>query len=267
MNRPFFWASAILLLLPGIPTTRATESAVQQANAWISGQSIAPELLSYRKLSSGPAYTPAPEDSASIIGAITNSQLLVDMLFDSRIDSRVFALAVERSLRLKGPQAFFGEVARRYQEKQEWLLFPLHKRLFTELNQRHCVVDAIFISEADMPVSEAFDTMHRIINDLKAAKSWDAAFEQYSRNLRTEMQLELGPITQSVSVSKLGKFGPVILCERSRPEETFVSDVVPPDHRSALLKGAQGEVFLTHDPPRSRVVLYRVREVYLPRTQ
>jgi hypothetical protein len=81
------------------------------------------------------------------------------------------------------------------------------------------------------------------------------------------MQVPVGAGSQSVSISKLGKFGPVMLCERSRPEETFVSDVVPSDHRSALLKGAQGEVFLTHDPPRSRVVLYRVREVYIPRTQ
>jgi hypothetical protein len=266
MNR-LILAAALIIILAGSTQANATESASQQVNSWSQGQPIAVELLSYRKLAHGAAYTPAPEDSTSIIGTITNAHLLVAMLFDSRIDPRVFALTVERALRLSGPQSFFGEVARRYQEKPEWLLFPLHKRLYTEMKERHAVVEAVFISESDMPVAQAMSTMRRIITDLQSAKSWEDAFDQYSRTLRTEMDLGSAGAPSVVSISKLAKFGPVILCERTRADETFVSDLLPSEHRSALLKGAAGEVLLTHDAPHSRIVLYRVREAYVPRPE
>jgi hypothetical protein len=252
-------------------TLSATPSTVlEQANHWEPSQPIPAGLLRYRKSGRGPTYIRDPEDSASIIAGITNGPLLVEMVFDSRIDDRVFEQTVDRALHLAGPQSFFGDVGRRYHEKPEWLLFPRHKRLFTEANQRHSVVDAIFIGESEMPVRDAFETLRRMINDLQLGKSWEAVFNEYSLRLRSEIHMGASlPVSATnekpVTVSKVSQFGPVVLCERPGPDETLVFDLLPRDHRMALLKGAQGEVLLIQDPPRRRVILYRVREVYVPK--
>src|SRR6266404_7200987 len=85
-------------------TSWATESLLLQANAWSAGQPIPQEWLAYRKTAPGAAYVPAPDDSGTIIAAITNKPLLVEMLFQTDIDDRVFAAVVDRALHWTGPQ-------------------------------------------------------------------------------------------------------------------------------------------------------------------
>ena len=238
---------------------------VQQANAWSSGKPVPVELLAYRRSGSGASYTPAAEDTSSVIGAITNTPLLMEMLFNPKIDERVFAQVVSRALHLSGPKTFLNDVYHRYQQHAEALLFPAHKRLFIELNQRHALVDAIFINEADMPATNAMQTMQRMIGDMQTGKSWDAVYHEYSSNLRS--QLDVGLASGPVSVSKVSRFGPVILCDQTKPTQTYVSDPLPREHREALLQRAEGEVILVHDPARRRVVLYRVRELYVPKPE
>lgn len=263
MSRGLFFGCLSIMIFTSAPRAGATESVVQQGNGWSRSQPIPVDLLTYRKSGFGAAYTPAPEDTSSVIGAITNSALLVEILFDPRLDGRVFASVVDRALRLIGPQSFFGEIGRRYQQKPEWLLYPPHKRLFAEMQQRHAVVDAFFISQSDMPENEAMETMQKLISELQSGKTWEGVFSQYSQSLRGDAGLAIAG-DKAVSVSKVSKFGPVILCEGTSASETLVSDPLPKEHRAALLAGAQGQVLLTGDPPRRRVVLYRLREVYLP---
>src|ERR1044071_3493082 len=157
MNRAFVLLSALLPLLCGI--SAATESMVQQANAWTPGKPVPAELLGYRRSGFGASYTPGADDTSSVIGAVTNTPLLMEMLFNPKIDDRVFSQVVSRSIHMSGPKAFLNDVYRRYQQHAEALLFPMHKRLFVELNQRHALVDAIFINEADMPATNGLQTM------------------------------------------------------------------------------------------------------------
>jgi hypothetical protein len=222
-------------------------------------------LLTYRRSGSGASYTPGADDTSSVIGAITNAHLLMEMLFNPKIDDRVFSQVVSRAIHLSGPKTFLNDVYHRYQQHAEALLFPMHKRLFIELNQRHALVDAIFINEADMPATNALQTLQRMIGDMQNGKSWDAVYNEYSLSLRS--QLDVGLASGPVSVSKVSRFGPVVLCEQTRPEQTFVSDPLPKEHRDALLQRAEGELMLIHDPARRRVVLYRVRELYIPKPE
>jgi len=264
MNNGSFYAVA----LAGLLTTGAggaTSPIMQQANSWTAGQPLPRQLLDYRKTGFGAAYIPGKEDSSSVIGSITNSAVLLEMIFDTRIDARVFAETVNRALHLEGPQAFFDQVKHRYQQHAQMLLFPLHKRLFIEMNQRHAMVDAMFISETEMPAEQAHATLRQMISDMQAGKSWEAAYSESSRNLRSDVGMDVGSAGTPVTISKVSRFGPVILCEQTKPEETLVSDPLPKEHRAALLQRAPGEVLLIGDPARRRVVLYRVREVYVPK--
>ena len=122
------------------------------------------------------------------------------------------------------------------------------------------MIDAMFIGETEMPADQAHQTLRQMISEMQAGKSWDAVYADYSRKLRSD----LGPTGATVTMSKVSRFGPVVLCEQTKPEETFVSDPLPKEHRTALLQRAQGEVLLIGDPARRRVVLYRVRELYVP---
>src|SRR2546423_1842187 len=264
MNNGLFYAVA----LAGLLTTGArgaTSPIMQQANSWTAGQPLPRQLLDYRKSGLGEVYIPGTDDSSSVIGRITNSAVLLEMLFDTRIDPRVFAETVNRALHLEGPQAFFDQVKHRYQQHAQMLLFPLHKRLFIEMNQRHTMVDAMFISETEMPADKAHATLRQMISDMQAGKSWEAVYSEYSRNLRSDVGMDLGAGATPVTISKVSRFGPVVLCEQTKPEETLVSDPLPKEHRAALLQRAPGEVLLIGDPARRRVVLYRVREVYVPK--
>ena len=265
MNNGLFYAAALAGFLTAAGASGATPPILQQANSWTPGQPLPRQLLDYRKTGSGAAYIPGAEDSSSVIGAITNSPLLIEMAFDTRIDPRVFAEVVNRALHLEGPQAFFDQAKRRYQKHAEMLLFPLHKRLFIEMNQRHVIVDAMFIGETEMPGHEAYATLRQVIADLQAGKTWDTVYAEYSRNLRTDLGMDVGSAGRSITISKVSRFGPVILCEQTGPEDTIVSDPLPREHRAALLQRAPGEVLLIADPARRRTVLYRVREVYVPK--
>jgi len=238
---------------------------VQQANAWTPGKPVPDELLTYRRSGSGAAYIPGADDTSSVVGSITNTALLMEMLFNPKIQDRVFSQVVSRAIHLQGPKAFLNETYHRYQQHAEALLFPMHKRLFMELNQRHALVDAIFINEADMSPTNALQTMQRMIGDMQSGKTWDSVYNEYSSSLRS--QLDVGLAQGPVSISKVSRFGPVVLCEQTKPAQTFVSDPLPKEHRDALLQRAEGEVMLVHDPARRRVVLYRVREVYIPKPE
>ena len=265
MNNGLFCAAALAGLLTAAGAASAAPSIVQQANSWVPGQPLPRQLIDYRKTGSGAAYIPGAEDSSSVIGAITNSALLIEMAFDTRIDPRVFAEVVNRALHLEGPQAFFDQAKHRYQKHAEMLLFPLHKRLFVEMNQRHTVVDAMFIGETEMPAHEAYATLRQVIADLQAGKTWETVYSEYSRSLRSNLGMDVGSAGKFVTISKISRFGPVILCEQTGPEDTIVSDPLPREHRAALLQRAPGEVLLIADPARRRTVLYRVREVYVPK--
>jgi hypothetical protein len=265
MNRAFLIAPIAVTLLASTAAISPAKAAgavaptlLEQANLWQAGQPIPPGLLEYRK----------PGGVPSIIAGITNAPFLVELAFDSRTAERVFGQAVDRALHLAGPQNFFDDVGRRYQDKPEWLLFPRHKRLFTEANQRHVVVDAMFIGESEMPVRDAFEALRHMINDLQSGKSWDGVFSEYSLRLRSEIQMGASSLPSTkekpLTMSKVAQFGPAVLCERTGSDERFVSDILPPEHRAALLKGGPGEVLLIQDAEHRRVVLYRVRELYLP---
>src|SRR6267143_221899 len=128
MNKGLFYAGVLAGLLTTVGGWGATPLIVQQANSWTAGQPLPRQLLDYRKTGFGAAYIPGTEDSSSVIGRITNSAVLLEMLFDTRIDARVFEETVNRALHLEGPQAFFDQVKHRYQQHAQMLLFPLHKR-------------------------------------------------------------------------------------------------------------------------------------------
>jgi hypothetical protein len=261
MNRAFvlILTSFALLLMDSI--VRASEPIVQQANAWRPGQPVPVELLAYRKADTGQTYMPSAQDTLTVIGSITNTPLLLEMLFNPKIDDRVFAQVVSQALRLSGPKMFLNDAYRRYQRQAEALLFPMHKRLFYELNQRHAMVDAIFINEVDMPAQEGFATLRQMIADMQAGKSWDNVYSTYSSNLKSEVDFG----GAKVVLSKVSRFGPVILCEQKQGDQTFVSDPLPKEHRTVLLQRAEGDLVTIHDPERRRVVLYRVRELYVPK--
>jgi hypothetical protein len=240
---------------------RASDPIVQQANAWRPGQPVPVELLAYRKADTGQTYMPSAQDTSTVIGSITNAPLLLEMLFNPKIDDRVFSQVVSRAIHLGGPKTFLNDAYRRYQRQAEALLFPMHKRLFIELNRRHAMVDAIFINEADMPAAEGFATLRQMIADMQAGKSWDNVYSTYAANLKSEV--EFGGA--KVVLSKVSRFGPVVLCEETKADQTFVSDPLPKDHRAVLLQRAEGDLVTIHDPDRRRVVLYRVRELYVPK--
>ena len=263
MSKGLLFALILAGILRSLSAWSATPSIVEQANRWTPGQPLPRQLIDYRKTGFGATYIPGAEDSSSVIGQVTNSAVLIAMLFDTRIDPRVFAETVNRALHLEGPQAFFDQVKHRYQQHAQMLLFPLHKRLFIEMTQRHSMIDAIFISETEMPAEKAHATLRQMINDMQTGKSWEAAYKEYSNNFRGDVGIDVG--AGPVTISKISRFGPVILCEQTKPEETLVSDPLPKEHRAALLQRVPGDVLLIGDPDRRRVVLYRVREVYVPK--
>src|SRR5947208_6942806 len=85
MNNGLFYAAALAGFLTAAGASGATPPILQQANSWTPGQPLPRQLLDYRKTGSGAAYIPGAEDSSSVIGAITNSPLLIEMAFDTRI--------------------------------------------------------------------------------------------------------------------------------------------------------------------------------------
>jgi len=263
MNRAFVLSLAFIGTFAVREASYAGEPLADQANAWTKGKPIPAELFTYRRSGSGVDYSPSRTDTSTIIGGITNANLLLEMLFNPKIDDRVFSQAVTRGIHLAGPKWFLNEAYRRYQQHAEALLFPMHKRLFIELNQRHALVDAIFINEADMPATNAVETIQRMVNEMQTGKSWDNVINEYSANLRT--QLDIGGLPGGVSMSKISRFGPFVLCEQTKASQTFVSDPLPREQRSALLERNEGEVMMIHDPAYRRVLLYRVREVYIPK--
>jgi hypothetical protein len=187
------------------------------------------------------------------------------MLFQTDIEARVFAGVVERGLHYMGPQRFLSTVLMRYQEKPEWVLFPVHKGLFVEMQERHVFADALFISETEMTPDKAFEAMRYLISDLQSGKSWEAVFAEHSEKLRRPITLDLPGGAKSIAVSQLGQAGPMVICEATDARQTFAGDQLPPEHRVELLKRNAGEVLLVRDPVHARVVLYRVREVYAPK--
>jgi len=263
MNRAFVLlliSCAAILLAASIP---ATESIVQQANAWTPGKPVPVELLAYRKTDRTQSSPTSADDTLSIIGSITNAPLLLELLFNPKIDDHVFAQVVSQAIRVSGPKAFLNDAYARYQRQAEALLFPMHKRLFYELNERHAMVDAIFINEADMPATNGIAILRQMIGEMQSGKTWDNVFASYSANLTSET--EIGGT--KVAMSKISRFGPVVLCEEKKDARTFVSDPLPPEHRNALLQRAEGDLVTVHDPAHRRVVLYRVREVYVPKPE
>src|SRR5207245_8178057 len=110
MNNGLFYAAALAGFLMTVDAGGATSPIMQQANSWTAGQPLPRQLLDYRKTGFGAAYMPGREDSSSVIGSITNSGVLLEMIFDTRIDPRVFAETVNRALHLEGPQAFYDQI-------------------------------------------------------------------------------------------------------------------------------------------------------------
>ena len=90
-------------------------------------------------------------------------------------------------------------------------------------------------------------------------------FTPFNEAFLAANDLDVGSGGTPVTISKVSRFGPVVLCEQTKPEETLVSDPLPKEHRAALLQRVPGDVLLIGDPDRRRVVLYRVREVYVPK--
>jgi hypothetical protein len=246
-------------------SSSSAEPLLQQANSWKAGQPIPRQWLSYRKTAPGPAYMPGGNDTGAFIEAITNKSLLVEMLFQTEIEERVFAAVVERGLHCIGPQTFLSTVLTRYQQKPEWVLFPAHKGLFIEIQERHVLADAMFISETEIAPDKAAEAMRYLISDLQSGKSWEAVFAEHSEKLRTPMTVELPGGTKSIAVSQLAQTGPMVICDAPDARQTFAGDRLPPEHRAELLKRNRGEVVLIRDPAHARVVLYRVREVYSPK--
>jgi hypothetical protein len=263
MKKTMLVAYNIIGLFASGAMTFAAGSLLEQANDWQPGQPVPLDLLSYHHAKYTAAYVPGPDDTATVIAGITNTPLLVEMLFAPSIDEHVFESAVERALRIMGPQNFFTEVGRRYDQKQEWLLFPLHKRLYTQLNQRHLVVEAMSISESEMSAMEAVAIFRRAVIEMKAGKRWDPLFDEYSSHLQRKVDVGRDA-DKPVTVSKLARFGPFIVADQSRDFETLVTDSLPPSQRAALLKSSQGDFLLIQDSDNHRVVLYHVRDVYLP---
>jgi hypothetical protein len=263
MKKTMLLACNITALFASGAITFAAGSLLEQANDWQVGQPVPPDLLSYHNSKYTASYVPGPNDTATVIAGVTNMPLLVEMLFAPSIDEHVFESVVERALRLMGPQNFFSEVGGRYDQKPEWLLFPLHKRLYTQLNQRHLVVEAMSITESEMSAMEAMAIFRRAMIEMKAGKRWDPLFDEYSSHLQRKVKVgeDAG---KPVTVSKLAKFGPFIIAERSRDFETLVTESLPPNQRTALLKSSQGDFLLIEDPDQHRVVLYHVRDVYFP---
>jgi hypothetical protein len=259
MLRTSIWLALLVAL-----SSSAAESLLERANNWKPGQPIAKEWLTYRKTLPGPAYVPAADDTGALFAGLTNQSLLVEILFQTDIEERVFAAVVERGLHLTGPRTFLSSVLQRYQQKPEWLLFPRHKGLYLEMQERHVMADAMFISETEMPADKAFDAMRHLVSDLQSGQSWEATFEQHSQKLQAPVPLDLPGGGTSIAVSQLSRTGPMVVCETSDARQTFTGDRLLPEHRTELLKRNPGEVLLIRDPLHARVILYRVREVYVP---
>src|SRR5262249_1617776 len=118
--------------------------------------------------------------------------------------------------------------------------------------------------DSEMPTIEAVAHFRRAIVEMKSGKKqWDPLYDEYSRHLQRKIELK-NSAASSVSVSKLVKVGPFLVSEQSREFQTLVTESIPQKQRAALLKSAQGDLLLFEDPENHRVVLYHVRDVYLP---
>src|SRR5215467_7031957 len=120
---------------------------VSAANAWRAGEPIPVELRRYQE---SPGDMPVPTDTNSMIGEITNVPLLAALASDPLADPRSRELAYLQGMYVGGPTKFFAVLGPHLDAGKEannpWLV-----ELQQRVAQRHVVVNALFIEDADMP--------------------------------------------------------------------------------------------------------------------
>jgi hypothetical protein len=241
------------------------ERIVKAANAWIPGNPIPSELLTYSSSHAEGSCFPLSSGTKSIVYGITNYYLLRDMAFRPKIDPRIFTNVVTRAIVVGGATRFLSDI----QKKQ-----GLPQALKAQVGVKHVVVDSLWIDFADMSPSSAKDVLNQIKEELAQGKSFHNVYWKYLEKYEYPVTEKFGDGTSiKMTRTMIGNLGDFVLPLNKNPLFSYRESYMPKEHLTEIFGSKIGDILILFDkqdlrdyPLRKgtgeRYVLHRIREVY-----
>jgi hypothetical protein len=246
------------------------------SNAWKPGEPIPAKLLNYKTSWHEGSCFPDPRGTEMVFGAITNYQLLREIVLLLQLDARVLSNAVNHVVALVGPSRFFTDVSARLNEMPGLGQQARFKTLKKQSKLKHVVVDSLYITFADMAPESAKMVLGEIARELRSGRPWHDVYWEFME--RYECPYEDKSIDGTIirgKRSKIGNLGDFVLPANRSPLVSFRADWMLKAHVRKLIAANAGDILVLFDKEDlssfpdlkdketgERYVLHRVREVY-----
>jgi len=242
---------------------------IKAANSWHRGDAIPPRLERYQQ---SPGDLPEPTDSLNLISQVTNLDLLAGLVTDLTADRRCKEDAFEQGMYAGGPKTFFGVLAGDLKAiggvSNPWL-----DEIRERLTQPHVVVDALFISDRDMPSRRVNTVLDTISHDLRAGQKWHEVYKMYADRfeIKGRHYTTIGNLGHLVvfADSALGRGHFVDTGDHTLtwtgeelPRRLFRLTFFDPEHLPILLHSSVRDIVRLHSAVYHEYVLYQIQEVY-----
>jgi hypothetical protein len=260
--------------------TRAPK-VLQSANSWRTGDALPPELRRFRE---SRTKEPNPMDSWNLISQVHNLPLLAALVVDPGADPECREFSLSRGIEVGGPSRFYGLLRSELPTTAPRNIQPWVKTVRDRMARPHAVVNALFISYADMSQRESLAVFAGITGDLRRGVAWTEVYKRYSEEFsypadskngdRTKIGL-LGPLVVfpdpelgsghmvTVTVASCGSQEKMSQWQgKPLPSRLYGMARFDPAHLSALLKSNVGDVVSLSSELNHEYVLYQVEEIY-----
>jgi hypothetical protein len=213
---------------------------IENANNWSPGNPIPEELYRYRSRSVCQTF---PDDTRVLLQEISNYDLLLALLLDSRTEQAVFDNAVEQAIVLGGPRRLFTDLASRYRADAN-LSSDRHQRLKERMGHAHALVEAVSIGHGYMTQKEARRVLEEFADELRNGRAWDDISQSIASEHKEKRVNQYGGIFE---ISKVDVHGRVLATKWRNLSPTVPYSIVPESHIDQILSANEGDILLLED--------------------